>query len=84
MNILPIIKGVARLVASASAGTVVSSIIKTNTPANLNKLEKGLMIVGEYVVSGVIADLSADYLVNQIDAITKKDEKPEEKEDFSI
>lgn len=66
MNVVPLVKTGAGLIASLSAGNVVGNIIKATTPENLSKTKKLLTLAGGLVVSAVIADLASTYVEDQI------------------
>lgn len=54
-------------VASAGAQEVVGNVIKSTTPSDLNKYKKGLVVVGTFVISGMIGDAAVRYVDRQIE-----------------
>lgn len=63
---------VVKMVTSASVSTVVGNVIKHTTPNNLSLAKKGLVIVGELVLSSMASAAAADYVVKSIDQTFNK------------
>lgn len=59
----------AGLVASMGASEVVTNIIKSTTPGDLNKYKKGLVMVGSIVIGGMAGEAAANYVDRQITGI---------------
>lgn len=59
----------AGLVASMGASEVVTNIIKSTTPGDLNKYKKGLVMVGSIVIGGMAGEAAAKYVDRQITEI---------------
>lgn len=79
MNKLNIVKSVTGLIASAGAGTVVSNAIKATTPAELTKLNKVMIGVGSFAITGIVGAAASGYVEAMIDDMTDK-LKPEQDE----
>jgi hypothetical protein len=69
---LTIIRGAAELVASAGTGVVIGNLVKATTPYDLNRVQRVLVAVGGYTLGGVLSDLSAKYISNQIQSYADK------------
>lgn len=59
-------KGLARLFVGSSVKFIVTSTIASLVPAE-SKLEKAKVLVGAYVISGVISEKAKDYITNDLD-----------------
>ena len=59
-----------KFVASIAIGTVVGNIVKGAARAPIGPVNKVLSVIGQVLLSSVLADISADYLEKEInDAI---------------
>jgi hypothetical protein len=67
INILGVVKNVAELAVSASVGVVVGNFVRATTPYDSGKVQKIMVGIGSYAVTGVLGDLSAKYITGQID-----------------
>lgn len=72
INILGIVKGGVGLLASAGAGAVVGNLVKATTPHDSTRFQKILVSVGGYTIGIVLGDLSAKYLVDQVDNLADR------------
>lgn len=81
---LKVFTGAATLITSASTGIVVSNVIRHNTPKDLKPYERVLTRVGDFVVSGVIADLAANYVEKQINELLSVKLDTTKDNDFEI
>jgi hypothetical protein len=52
INLLPLLKGAASLVASAGIGAVVENAIRSTTPVDIGKFNKILTMVGQTLLTG--------------------------------
>jgi hypothetical protein len=62
-----LVKNVIRLVTSASVGAVVGNIIRATTPPGLSVLSKGLVAMGEIILSGLVANEACDYVIDKLE-----------------
>lgn len=69
MDILKAVKTVSGLVASVSAGMVVSNFVDATTPVELTKFQALSTKVGKYVVSAAIGNVVGKYVENTIQEI---------------
>jgi len=71
MNIVPIIQTVAGLISSVSAGAVVGNAVKATTPADIKRVNKVLVTIGGFVLSGVAGDLASKYVEKEIGSLAE-------------
>lgn len=70
MDKTQIVKLVIRIIASTAVGNVVGNVIKMNTPANLTLTNKVLSKTGEFIITSMISEKGADYVMKSIDQLT--------------
>jgi len=85
MDKTQIVKLVIRIIASAAVGNVVGNVIKMNTPVNLTLANKVLSKTGEFIVTSMISEQGANYVMSAIEPIIPTEQpvppvtEPEEK-----
>jgi chaperone required for assembly of F1-ATPase len=79
MNWLSIGKGALGFVASIGVGNIVSNIVKSTTPANLNTFNKVTIGVGSFVLSSLVAKQVVDHMNSEIDGLVASMKKEEPK-----
>jgi len=72
INKLSLLKGVAELAVSAGVGAVVGNLVKATTPLDSGKIQKVMVSIGGWGLSGVLGDLSAKHVSSQIDNYAEK------------
>lgn len=70
MNITKIVKPAVTLIASVGVGVVVSNVVKSSTPVDVNLLNKVLIGAGSFALTTVIADAATKSINAQIDEIS--------------
>lgn len=67
MNPIGIAKTVAGVASSVGVGAIVKNAINMSTPDNITKLQKVSIVVGTFVLSGMIGEMATKYVNTQID-----------------
>lgn len=67
MKKLDILKSATGLIVSAGAGAVVGNAIKASTPADIKTIQKVLVGVGGFVLSGMAGEMASKYVNATID-----------------
>lgn len=62
-----IVKTVAGVVVTTGVSIIVGNVVRGFTPADANKVVKGLVLVGGFALSGMIGDHTAKYVETMID-----------------
>jgi hypothetical protein len=77
-----IIKLALRIVASASVNSVMGNALILVTPQNLSNANRVLTKLGGYIISSMVAEKGADYVVNVVEEVipSMKEEKSTEQE----
>ena len=69
MNIVPLIKTVAGLVTSVSAGAVIGNAIKATTPADLKRMQKIAVGFGGVILAAAAGELAGNYVEEQVQTV---------------
>lgn len=72
MNPLSLIKSVSEIVVSIGVGAVVGNAIKASTPSTVTTLQKVMIGVGGFVLSGMVGDMATKYTSDSIDGTVDK------------
>lgn len=80
---LALFKGVAELAVSAGTGVVIGNLVKATTPYDISKVQKVLIGIGGYGLSGALSDITAKYVGSQIDSYGDKLKRLLHPEDFA-
>ena len=72
INGLVIAREVVKLISSAGAGVVVQNGIMATTPRIIKPLNRVLVRIGSYAVSGVVASKAGEYAGEQFDELIDK------------
>lgn len=67
--LISILKPVASIIVSASAGAVVGNAIKASTPDTVSTASKVLIGIGGVVLSSMVGDMAAKYSSDQIEDV---------------
>lgn len=67
MNPIAIIKPVAAIVGSLSAGTVVTTACKAITPTNAGLFTKAAHGIGGFVIAGMVSKSAVSYINDEVD-----------------
>lgn len=76
MKKLDILKSVAGLVVSAGAGAVVGNAIKASTPEDIKNLNKVLVAIGGFALTGMVGEMASKYTAEQIDQLAGAFDNP--------
>lgn len=68
-QLLNVVKPIAALIASASAGVVIKNVITHTTPENLSRLQAAGVFIGGLVLAGAAGDAGANYTVKTIEQV---------------
>ena len=71
MDPLTIAKLATGFVVSAGTGTIVKNIIKSTTPDNLKIAKRVTVVIGGFVLSGMVGEMATKYTDKNIDGIVK-------------
>lgn len=72
MKKLDIFKAAAELVVSVGVGTIIGNTIKLTTPADIHLIKKICVGAGAFALSGMVGDLAANHVSQQIDETAEK------------
>ena len=67
---------IVNLITSTAVSTVVTNAIKATTPANMGLVNKGLTIIGTFVLSGLAGDAAGKYVMSGIEKRFPKTTEP--------
>ena len=67
---------IVNLVTSTAVSTVVTNAIKATTPKDLSLVNKGLTIIGTFVLSGMAGDMASNYVIKGIEKRFPKSTEP--------
>lgn len=75
-NQVQIVKLVIRVIASASVGSVVGNVVKATTPENLSMANKVMTSIGGFILSSMISEMGANYVMQTIEAKPEATQQP--------
>ncbi len=75
MNPLNLLKAAVEIVVSVGVGAVVGNAIKASTPDSVTTLQKVMIGVGGFVLSGMVGDMATKYTSETIDDTVEKVKK---------
>ena len=67
MKKLDMVKKVGGLIVSVGVGAIVTNIVKSTTPTSVGTIKKVCILVGSFVLSGMISDKAVTYTEQTID-----------------
>lgn len=71
MKKLKLIKKVAGVVVSIGVGAIVNNVIKSTTPSTTSKVMKICIMIGSFVLGGMISDKAVDHTEKMITKTAK-------------
>lgn len=71
MNKLNILKSATGMIVSAGAGTIVGNAIKASTPADVKTVNKVLIAVGGFALTGMVGEMASKYATDSIDEVAE-------------
>ena len=81
VDLVPIVKGVSSLIASAGIGAVVENAVRSTTPAKLSKYGILLTVIGRIVLTSYLSDKASEYVEKRIDEAVERTKKQKKGED---
>jgi len=69
MDWVSIGKFAVKTVAGSSVGGVIMNVVKATIPPNTKPLQRVSFILGGYILSSMIADQAAEYVVKELESI---------------
>jgi hypothetical protein len=71
MKKLKLIKKVAGVVVSIGVGAIVNNVVKSTTPSTTSKIMKVCIMIGSFVLGGMISDKATEHAENMITKTAK-------------